>query len=164
MEKVKRKHNGGGGEKAGFLFEKRFHDLLDANGIKHRWNRSSKGIDFPLIEVRGKVIFADCKGQNGRGTAYDIVPTTIYKYVTKLDLDEMTIIRGKKKYPEYVLEHISFLEKQLDVKVYIKTPQEFMTWAKNGKFIDVKPLEEYKEEYKKNPSEYKKMMEIFIKK
>ena len=138
------KHNGGGGEKTGYLFEKRFHDLLDMNGINHYWNTSREGIDFHNINVKHKFIFADCKGQNSEGTAYKGVPTTIYQYVKELNLKEITIIRGTYEYPSYILDMIEDLEKLLNVKVYIKTPEEFMTWAMGGEFTDVKPLKEYK--------------------
>ena len=153
---MSKKSNGGGGEKSGYLFEKRFSDLLEVNGIDHHWNKSGTGIDFDNISVKGKFIFADCKGQNSQGTAFKGVPTTIYQYTKQLKLKEMTIIRGTYEYPDYIYDMISDLEKLLDVKVYVMTPEEFLTWAKDGEFIDVKPLEEYKlSDYEKNMERFK---------
>lgn len=36
----KKVSNGGGGEKTGYLFEKRFSDLMVVNSMKHHWNKS----------------------------------------------------------------------------------------------------------------------------
>ena len=42
----KKVSNGGGGEKTGYLFEKRFSDLMVVNSMKHHWNKSGTGIDL----------------------------------------------------------------------------------------------------------------------
>ena len=152
----KKVSNGGGGEKTGYLFEKRFSDLMVVNSMKHHWNKSGTGIDFDNIEVNGEILFADCKGQNSQGTAFKGVPTTIYQYTTQLKLKKMYIIRGTYEYPSYIFDMISALEKLLDVKVYVMTPEEFVSCAKGGEFIDVKPLEEYKlSDYEKNMERFK---------
>ena len=111
---------------SGTDLEDRVESFLKEHNL--RYSRAKSGtpeIDF-RIEADNRVIYADCTNQNGGGSVEEKLPHKLWKYANRYKYDSVTIIRGKHKPSNHVMEHCYDVARMKNFELYMLDYEQFV--------------------------------------